>query len=101
MKSSLSSSQSRSNNLQWVENSLKFGIFLFPFSATIGGIGLVIALFSLWQQRFHQIIYDRFTWILGVFSLWLVITTFFAFQPILALQGLPNFLPGILLLAAF
>ncbi|BBA79551.1 O-antigen polymerase [cyanobacterium endosymbiont of Rhopalodia gibberula] len=101
MKSLLSSPRSRSNDLQWVENFLKFGVFLFPFSATIGGVGLVIALFSLWQQRFHQIISERFTWSLGVFSLWLVITTFFAFQPILALQGLPNFLPGILLLAAF
>jgi O-antigen ligase len=101
VKSLLSSPQSRSNDLQWVENSLKFGVFLFPFSATIGGVGLVIALFSLWQQRFHQIISERFTWILGVFSLWLVITAFFAFKPILALQGLPNFLPGILLLAAF
>ena len=99
--SSLSTPQSKSKDLQSVENSLKFGVFLFPFSVDIGALGLVIALFSLWQQRFHQIIADRFTWSLGVFSLWLVITTFFAFQPILALQGLPNFLAGILLLAAF
>ncbi|WP_267383589.1 O-antigen ligase family protein [Cyanobacterium sp. uoEpiScrs1] len=84
-----------------VESFFKFGVFLFPFSAIIGGVGLVIALFSLWQQRFYQIISARFSWILGLFSLWLVITTFFAFQPILALQGLPNFLPGILIFAAF
>lgn len=98
---SLLSPQSKSKELQSVENSLKFGVFLLPFSANIGAVGLVIALFSLWQQRFYQIIAARFTWSLGIFSLWLVITTFFAFQPILALQGLPNFLLGILLLATF
>ena len=101
MKSLLSSPQSRSHDLQWVENFLKFGVLLFPFSATVGGVGLMIALFSLWQQRFHQIVSERFTWILGVFSFWLIITTLLAFRPILAFQGLPNFLPGILLLAAF
>ncbi len=99
--SSLSSPHSKSNDLQWVENSLKFGIFLFPFSADIGAVGLVIALFSLWQKRFYQIITNQFTWVLGLFGLWLVFTIIFAFQPILALQGLPNFLVGILLLTAF
>ena len=84
-----------------VENFLKFGIFLLPFSADVGGVSLIIALFVQWQQRYRQIIAHQPHRGLGVLSLWLIITTIFAAKPVFALEGLPNFLPGIALWAAF
>ncbi|HAC65936.1 MAG TPA: polymerase [Cyanothece sp. UBA12306] len=84
-----------------VENSLKFGLFLLPFSADIGLASLIIALLIQWQQHYRQIIGYKPHRGLGILSLWLIITTIFANKPILALEGLPNFLPGIGLWAAF
>ncbi|MEM8780786.1 MAG: O-antigen ligase family protein, partial [Cyanobacteria bacterium P01_G01_bin.49] len=88
-------------NLKWAGKCLKFGIFLLPFSTNFGATALVFALFGLWKQRYYQIIAHRFNWVLGILSIWLILTSVFAYQPILSLQGLPNFIPSFLLLASF
>lgn len=84
-----------------VENCLKFGLFLLPFSADLGVASLVIALFVQSKQQYPKIIAHRPYRGLGLLSLWLILTTLFAVQPIQALEGLPNLLPGIAVWAAF
>ncbi|MEA5510759.1 O-antigen ligase family protein [Crocosphaera sp. UHCC 0190] len=89
------------NNSRWPRNCLKFGVFLLPFSADFGATALVFALFGLWKQKYRQIVSYPFNWALGLLSLWLILTSIFAFKPILSLEGLGNFFPCFLLLAAF
>lgn len=86
---------------KWVENCLKFGICLLPFSTDIGAAALVFALLGLWKQKYRQIIAHPLNWILGIFVVWLILISIFAYQPILSLEGLGNFVPSLLLLAAF
>lgn len=85
----------------WVENCLKFGVCLLPFCAGVGTPALVLALFGLWKQKYHYIITYPVNWALGILGVWLIGTSLFAYQPILSLEGLGNFLPCFLLFAAF
>lgn len=79
---------------------LQIGVLILPLIPALGEVGLVIALIITWQQQYRSIVQYPLNWGLGLFSLWLVITSCFAFKPTEAFLGLANFLPFIALLTS-
>ncbi len=91
----------KQQNLQWVWNCAQLGVLILPFIPALGEAWLILALIGTWKQQYRQIIKYPFNWGLGVLSLWLVITSSFAFNRTEAFLGLANFFPFFALLAAF
>ncbi len=85
----------------WLKNTLKFGVFLLPFSADFGATALGITLLGLWQQKYKDIIKNRLNWGWGFLLVWLVLTSVTAVYSRYSWEGLGNFLPSLLLIASF
>lgn len=71
----------------------QFSLAILPFSSFLGGVLLLIPLIALWRQHGSKILQSRVHWGLAGITLWLLVTTAFAVNPLEALLGLANFLP--------
>jgi O-antigen ligase len=67
----------------------------------LGAIGLFLALVVTWNQQHQRIVARPLNWGLAILSVWLVVTSCFAFKPVEAVLGLANFLPFFIFFAAF
>ncbi|EAZ91690.1 O-antigen ligase family protein [Crocosphaera chwakensis] len=93
--------QLNKNKVHWLGNTLKFGVFLLPFSADFGATALGLALLGLWQQKFKKIITHPINWGWGLLFVWLILSSFLAVHSRYSLEGLGNFLPSFLMIASF
>ena len=82
-------------------NTLKFGVFLLPFSVDFGATALGIVLIGLWRQKYKKIISNPINWGWGLLFLWLIITSLLAVYSRYSWEGLGNFLPSFLMIASF
>ena len=73
-------------------------VSLLAIVPSLGVVGLVVTAGWVWRRDYREIFRYRFNWGLGLFLLWLVLISFFAFKPIQTLEGWANLLP---LIAAF
>lgn len=88
-------------SLQGVWNCAQFGLLIFPLIPAVGGVGLALAILATLKQEYRQIIQRPVNWGLSVWSVGLAIASCFAYKPTEAFLGLANFLPFLLLFAAF
>lgn len=93
-------SQHPDSKLQLPWNIATVGALILPLMPALGVISISLALLLTWAFKYKILIRRPLCQGFGIFSLLLVITTFFAQDKIAALLGLPNFLPFILLLCA-
>lgn len=93
-------SQHPDSKLQLPWNIAQFGALILPLMPALGVISISLALLITWGFKYKILIRRPFVQGFGIFSLLLIITTFFAQDKIAALLGLPNFLPFILLICA-
>lgn len=89
------------SRLNWAWKCIVIGTLILPLFPSLGELSFGLALISIWKQEFKHIIKQPLTLGLGFFSLWLIITCFFAYKPGEAFLGLANFLPFIGLFLAF
>ena len=68
-------------------------IFLLPLFPALGELGLLWILIRIWINYFLKIINDPINRGWGILSIWLIVNSFFAYQPSEAFLGLANFLP--------
>ncbi len=87
--------------LQIYWNFAQLGLLIFPLIPSLGGVGLFLALAGVWRQKYRQIIINPINKGLAIWSVWLIIISVFAFKPGEAFLGLANFLPFLILFAAF
>ena len=73
-------------------------VSLLAIVPSLGVVGLVVTAGWVWRRDYREIFRYRFNWGLGLFLLWLVLISVFAFKPIQTLEGWANLLP---LIAAF
>ncbi len=93
--------QLNKTKVNWLENTLKFGVFLLPFSADFGATALGIVLVGLWRQKYKNIIRNPINLGWGLLFVWLIITSLFAVYSRYSWEGLGNFLPSFLMIASF
>jgi O-antigen ligase len=93
-------SPTTNRSLKQAWNLTQLGLLLLPLMPALGEVGLVLAFIITWQQHYRRLVQYPLNWGLGLFSLWLILTSFIAFKPQEAFLGLPNFLPFIIFLAA-
>ncbi len=93
--------QLNKTKVNWLENTLKFGVFLLPFSADFGATALGIVLVGLWRQKYKNIIRNPINRGWGLLFIWLIITSLFAVYSRYSWEGLGNFLPSFLMIASF
>ncbi len=89
------------NNSNALRNTLKFGVFLLPFSANFGATALGFVLLILWKQNYSKILKHSFNLLLGCLFIWLVVVSLLAHEPLPSWEGLGNFLPCLLMIASF
>jgi O-antigen ligase len=87
--------------LQFAWNCAQLGLLIFPFTPSIGGVILGLAMLLTWLQKYRTIIYRPQNIGFALFSVLLIISTVFAFDKKEAILGLFNFLPFILFFAGF
>jgi O-antigen ligase len=80
---------------------LQWGVLLLPLLPTIGGIITVIGGIFTWKYRLRFMIKDPINQGLVILSLFLILTTIRAEDPLNALLGLGNFIPYFIVFAAF
>ncbi len=93
--------QLNKTKVHWLGNTLKFGVFLLPFSADFGATALGIVLIGLWRQKYKDIINNPINRVWGLLFIWLVITSLLAVHSRYSWEGLGNFLPSFLMVASF
>ncbi len=93
--------QLNKNKVHWLGNTLKFGVFLLPFSADFGATAFGLVLIGLWQQKFKKIITNPINWGWGLLFLWLILSSLLAVHSRYSWEGLGNFLPSFLMIASF
>ena len=72
---------------------LQASIFLLPLFPALGELGLFYLLIRIGSIHFSKIINNPINRAWGLLSIWLIINSFFAYQPAEAFLGLANFLP--------
>ncbi len=72
---------------------LQTSIFLLPLFPALGELGLIWILIRIAIAHFPKIIDNRINRGWGILSIWLIVNSFFAYQPSEAFLGLANFLP--------
>jgi hypothetical protein len=82
-------------------NFAQLGLLIFPLMPALGAIGLFLAIVVTWKQQHQRIVARPLNWGLAILSVWLVVTSCFAFKPVEAFLGLANFLPFFIFFAAF
>jgi len=88
-------------NLRLTWNAAQLGVLLFSVLPLLGIINLVFALLVGCRQKFRELIRRPLNWGFAIFSLWLIINSFFAYQPAESFLGLAHFLPAFLFFAVF
>ncbi|HEY9606733.1 MAG TPA: O-antigen ligase family protein [Allocoleopsis sp.] len=79
----------------------QLALLIFPVFPALGAVSLsLLALVTCWRA-YRQIVRSPVNWALGVLSLWLIVTSSFAFKPSDAFLGLANLLPFFIIFAAF
>ncbi|MGK7941141.1 MAG: O-antigen ligase family protein [Crocosphaera sp.] len=89
------------NNSKALRNTLKFGVFLLPFSADFGATALGLVLLTLWKQNYSKISTHLLNLLLAFLLIWLVFVSLLANEPLRSWEGLGNFLPCLLMIASF
>ncbi|MGD2181013.1 O-antigen ligase family protein [Lusitaniella coriacea] len=79
--------------LEWHWNFFQWGLLMFPLMPTIGIIPIILAMLSIWQQQYRQMIQLPLNRALGILSLLLIVSASFAEKPGEAFLGLFNLLP--------
>ncbi len=87
--------------LQLWWNSAQVGLFLLPMSPLLGGMGLLLALFGTWKQRYREINGRSLNKGFALLALWFLLSTVFATDRLTAFLGLFNFLPYFALFVTF
>ncbi|MBV9386716.1 MAG: O-antigen ligase family protein [Chroococcidiopsidaceae cyanobacterium CP_BM_ER_R8_30] len=87
--------------LQSAWNHAQLGLLALPFSTLIGILLLCLACVQTWRQQYRLIIRRPLNWAIAGFSVWLVITSCFAYSHSVAFIGLFNFLPYFLVFAGY
>lgn len=94
-------SQHPERHLQGAWNCAQLGLLLFPCLPTLGIVGLLLAVAGVYYQEYRRILKRPLNWGLALLSVWLIITSCFAFSPLDAFLGLANLLPFFLVFAAY
>ena len=94
----LSSVPNLSNHWTW--QCFQISVLILPIIPLVGVIGLVIVLVSIWLNQYRQIIRNPLNWGLAIFTLWLIVISGLAYQPVESWLGLANLLPFFCLFAA-
>lgn len=89
------------SRLNWAWQWIAIGTLILPLFPIFGGLSFFLALINIWKREFKGILHHPLTWSWGFFSIWLIITSCFAYKPGEAFLGLANFLPFIALFLAF
>ncbi len=92
------SSLSKRHWLAW--NCFRYGVVLLPFLPLFTGISLGTAFILSWKKEYRTLGRYPLNWGLGLFSVWLILTSFFAWNSTEAWLGFLNFLPFIIYLSA-
>ncbi|VEP17311.1 Lipid A core-O-antigen ligase-like enyme [Hyella patelloides LEGE 07179] len=71
----------------------QISILVLPLFPALGELGLFFILVSVWHSNFSRIIRNPLGWGWLILAVWLIINSFFAYQPSEAWLGLANFLP--------
>ena len=87
--------------IQLCWNFAQLALLLFPLIPGFGALPLIVAMLLTGKQQFNTIIRRPINWVIGILSVWLVITATLAFKPGEAFLGLANFLPFFVLFATF
>jgi O-antigen ligase len=88
-------------HLQGAWNCAQLGLLLFPWFPPLGIVGLLLAIAGVYYQEYRSIIKRPLNWGLALLSVWLIITSCFAYSPAEAFLGLPNLLPFFIVFAAY
>lgn len=84
----------------WVWQLFSFSVLVLPLFPALGAIGLFLVMLKIWLSCYRIIVNQPLNWGLGIFSVWLIITSGLAYLPSEAVLGLANFLPFFVLFAA-
>ncbi len=87
-------------SLQLPANLLQWGILILPFYPTVGAIILGFAALLAWLRKYPILIHRPLNWGFAVFSIFLIVSTMFAWQKQDAVFGLFNLIPFFWLFAA-
>lgn len=87
--------------LQSAWNYAQVGLLALPLTPSLGILVLLLACGQTWRQQYHTIVRRPLNWGLALVSVWLVITTCFAYDRLDALIGLANFLPYFFVFAGY
>lgn len=87
--------------LQGAWNCAQLGLLLFPWFPVLGIIGLLLAVAGVWKQEYKLMIRRPLNRGLAILSIWLIISSCFAYSRPDAFLGLPNLLPFFIVFAAY
>ena len=93
--------QLSNSRLNWAWKCILIGTIILPLLPSLGELSLGLALISIWRREYKNLINHPLSWCWGIFSIWLIITSCFAYKPEEAFLGLANFLPFFALFIAF
>ncbi|MBD1923313.1 O-antigen ligase family protein [Microcoleus sp. FACHB-831] len=88
-------------SLQASWNYAQLGFLIFPWFPILGAIGIFLGLVGSCRRKYRTIIRRPINWGIAIFTLWLIISACFAFNPSEAFLGLANFLPFFIFFAAY
>lgn len=94
-------SQDKQPSSHWTWQSLQLGVFIFPVLPTWGAIILGLTLLGAAKSRYRQIVNIPLGWVLAGLSLWFLIISCFALNPLDSFLGAANFLPFFALFIVF
>lgn len=89
------------SHLNWSWKCIVIGTVSLPLFPNLGALSFVVALINIFSKEYKNLARHPLTWSWGIFSIWLIITSCFAYKPGEAFLGLANFLPFIALFIAF
>lgn len=84
-----------SSQSDWSWKLILIGTLILPLFPTFGIISYALALINICKEDYQTFLRHPLTWSWGVFGLWLIITSCFAYKPVEAFLGLGNLLPFI------
>jgi len=87
--------------LQSAWNYAQLGLLFLPLWPLIGILVLLLGCGQTWRRQYHLIVRRPLNWGLAIFSIWLVITTGFAYDRSYAFPGIFNFLPYFLVFTGY
>ncbi|NET55573.1 MAG: O-antigen ligase family protein [Symploca sp. SIO2E6] len=79
----------------------QLAFIIFPWFPILAAVGIALALIDIWRQEYRTIIRRPLNWGLAILSLWLIISSCFAWIPTEAFLGLANLPPFFVGLATY